>query len=68
MAEERIEITIDETGKITAKTEGFTGETCLEELGKLLDSLDDMSEIKKTDEYYQSQLNSTKNQQKNKRS
>ena len=53
MAEHRIEITIDENGKINAATEGMKGEVCLSELQSLLGEIADIESIKKTDEYYQ---------------
>lgn len=51
--EQRIDIEIDENGVISAKTEGFKGETCIEELQKLLEGLALITEFNKTDEYYQ---------------
>ena len=53
MAEQRITITIDENGKIDASTSGIKGEMCLSELQELLDDLDNLQSVKKTDEYYQ---------------
>jgi hypothetical protein len=53
MAEHRIEITIDQDGKINAATEGIKGEMCLDKLQELLGELDDMDSVSKTDEYYQ---------------
>lgn len=53
MAEHRITITIDENGKIDASTSGIKGEMCLTELQSLLDDLENLQSIKKTDEYYQ---------------
>jgi hypothetical protein len=53
MAEHRIEITIDENGKINASTEGIKGEMCLDKLQELLGELDDMDSVTKTDEFYQ---------------
>ena len=53
MAEEKIVINIDEFGKISAATEGFQGETCLNELEKILEGIDSIVDIKKTDKYYQ---------------
>jgi hypothetical protein len=53
MAEHRIEITIDQNGKINASTEGIKGEMCLDKLQELLGELDDMDSVTKTDEFYQ---------------
>jgi hypothetical protein len=53
MAEHRIEITIDQDGKISALTEGIKGEMCLDKLQELLGELDDMDSVSKTDEFYQ---------------
>ena len=53
MAERRITITIDENGKIDASTSGIKGEMCLSELQELLDDLDNLQSVKKTDEYFQ---------------
>jgi hypothetical protein len=53
MAEHRIEITIDQNGKINASTEGIKGEMCLDKLQEILGELDDMDSVTKTDEFYQ---------------
>lgn len=53
MAEQRITIIIDENGKIDASTSGIKGEMCLSELQELLDDLDNLQSVKKTDEYFQ---------------
>jgi hypothetical protein len=63
MAEQKITITIDENGQIQAKTYGFQGTACLEELDKLLDSIT-LSSLKTTDDYHQQQQQNTINQQK----
>lgn len=55
MPEQKITITIDDNGGITAKTQGFKGESCLDALDALLE-LDAVSHIKKTDEYHQQPL------------
>ncbi|TNE90342.1 MAG: DUF2997 domain-containing protein [Deltaproteobacteria bacterium] len=39
MKEQRITIEIDEEGRITADAHGFTGDTCLRDLERLLDGL-----------------------------
>lgn len=53
MPEQRITVTIDDEGKITAKTAGFHGESCLDELQTLLEEIGTLQEVKKTDDYYQ---------------
>lgn len=53
MAEQKITIEIDEDGKISAKTSGFKGETCLEALQELLDKQLSLASFKPTDDYYQ---------------
>lgn len=55
MAEERIVITIDENGGLTAKTSGFKGETCLDALSDILDSETNCARVEKTDAFYQKQ-------------
>ncbi|MBP5369885.1 MAG: DUF2997 domain-containing protein [Bacteroidales bacterium] len=66
MAEQRITITIDENGKINASTDGIKGEMCLAELQELLDENEMMQSVKKTDEYYQTEVNRNSNVIKNK--
>ncbi len=68
MAEQRITITIDENGKINASTDGIRGEMCLTELQELLDDLENLQSVKKTDEYYQSEVVKSKNVIKNRQS
>lgn len=68
MAEQRITITIDENGKINASTDGIKGEMCLTELQELLDDLENLQSVKKTDEYYQSEVVKSKNVIKNRQS
>lgn len=53
MAEQRITLTIDEKGAITAKTHGFKGEACLDALESLLDLENNITSLKKTDEFHQ---------------
>jgi hypothetical protein len=53
MPEQKIVITIDDNGGITAKTNGFKGDSCLSALDELLDFDGVISNIKKTDEYHQ---------------
>ena len=62
--EQRIELEIDEDGKINAKTEGLKGETCLDELQKLLEGIAIINEVKKTDEYSQTVKINAKQAQK----
>lgn len=66
MREEKIIITIDEDGKISAKTKGLKGELCLEELEELL-AHEPLGKLKTTDEYNQSEENKVKNPIKRKR-
>ena len=63
MSEQKIVITIDEQGRIHAKTSGFKGEACLDALEELLDKEAQIASTKKTDEYHQAQKQSaqTKN-------
>lgn len=68
MAEQRITITIDENGKINASTDGIKGEMCLTELQELLDDFENLQSVKKTDEYYQSEVVKSKNVIKNRQS
>jgi len=53
MPEQRIVVTIDDSGKINAETEGIKGEVCVDELQKLLGEIADLESFSKTDEYYQ---------------
>lgn len=53
MSEQKIVLTIDDDGGITAKTSGFKGESCLNALDVLLDLDGVVSNIKKTDEFHQ---------------
>lgn len=39
MREQRITVTIDDIGRISADAEGFTGDLCLKDLERLLDGL-----------------------------
>ena len=68
MAEQRIIVTIDENGKINASTYGIKGEMCLTELQELLDDFENLLSVKKTDEYYQSEVVKSKNIIKNRQS
>ncbi len=53
MPEQKITLTIDDEGSISAKTSGFKGESCLEALDELLNLEGVVSSVKKTDEYHQ---------------
>ncbi|MAY00472.1 MAG: hypothetical protein CMI08_14980 [Oceanospirillaceae bacterium] len=59
MPEQKITLTIDDDGAITAKTSGFKGESCLEALDELLNLEGVVSNVKKTDEYHQQQTQQT---------
>ena len=65
MKEKRITVTIDAEGKMSAKTDGLKGETCIEELEALLSELAELDDVTHTREYREkdprsSQRNSTK--------
>lgn len=68
MPEQRIVITIDEEGSITAKTSGFKGERCIEALDELLDIEGTITSLKKTDEFRQQQMAKLSRNQKISRS
>lgn len=68
MPEQRIVITIDEEGSITAKTSGFKGESCLDALDELLEIEGTITSLKKTDEFRQQQTTQRSRIQKNYRS
>ena len=53
MAEQYIEITIDQNGKINASTEGIKGEMCLAKVQDLIGDLADLESYDKTDEWFQ---------------
>ncbi|MGR5407622.1 DUF2997 domain-containing protein [Vibrio sp. PNB22_8_1] len=55
MPEQKVVITIDQDGAVSAKTSGFKGDTCLAALDELLDLDGAVTQVKKTDEYHQSQ-------------
>ncbi|MCY0966206.1 DUF2997 domain-containing protein [Parathalassolituus penaei] len=59
MPEQKITLTINDDGAITAKTSGFKGESCLEALDELLNLEGVVSNVKKTDEYHQEQTQHT---------
>jgi hypothetical protein len=56
MAERRIEITIDQDGKINASTEGIKGEVCLTKVQDLIGELADLESYDKTDEWYDAEI------------
>jgi hypothetical protein len=56
MPEQKVVITIDDDGGITAKTNGFKGESCVQALDELLELEGVVSNLKKTDEYHQQLL------------
>ena len=51
MKEQRITVTIDAEGKMSAKTNGLKGETCIEELEALLSELAELDDVTHTREY-----------------
>ena len=53
MAEQKITLIIDEEGAVSAKTEGFKGETCLAALEQLLEE-QPIATSRTTDEFNQS--------------
>ncbi|SFG68143.1 DUF2997 domain-containing protein [Neptunomonas qingdaonensis] len=53
MAEQQIILTIDGNGKLTAKTHGFKGDTCIDAVAELMDQGFNVVSVKTTDEYYQ---------------
>ena len=53
MKEQRITVTIDAEGKMSAKTTGLKGETCIEELEALLSELAEIEDVKLTREYHE---------------
>jgi hypothetical protein len=59
MPEQKIVITIDDDGAVSAKTSGFKGESCIDALDELLDLDGVVSSVKKTDEYHQQQTVAT---------
>lgn len=58
MKEQRITVTIDAEGKMSAKTAGLKGETCIEELEALLSELAELDNITHTKEYRDKDLRS----------
>lgn len=68
MPEQQIILTIDENGKITAKTHGFKGEACIDAVAELMDEELNVVSVKKTDEWYQQVTTQQTNLVSNKRS
>jgi len=56
MPEQKIVITIDDEGRINAKTDGFKGASCLDALDELLDLNGVVCNLIKSDEFYQQQV------------
>lgn len=67
MPEQQIIITIDEQGQINAKTEGFQGDSCIAAVVDLLGEQINIKNLKKSDEYHQSQTVKAVNIIENKR-
>ena len=65
MREQRITVTIDADGKMSAKTDGLKGETCIEELEALLSELAELDDVKHTREYRKRTQESLKRVQQN---
>ncbi|TMO56524.1 DUF2997 domain-containing protein [Pseudoalteromonas aurantia] len=55
MPEQRIVLTIDEEGGVTAKTDGLYGEKCIEAVAELLDEQVNIKSLKKTDDFNKTQ-------------
>lgn len=47
MREQRIEIEIDDNGRITAEADGFSGNACLRDLEKLLEGLAEWEDVER---------------------
>ncbi|MCL2142730.1 MAG: DUF2997 domain-containing protein [Methanomassiliicoccaceae archaeon] len=52
MPEQKITIQIDENGQISAKTDGFKGEICLDALQNILGAEEVFADVKPTDDFY----------------
>ncbi len=55
MPEQRIVLTIDEEGAVTAKTDGFYGEACIEAVADILEEQVNIKLLKKTDDFNKTQ-------------
>ena len=53
LKEQRITVTINADGKMSAKTNGIKGETCIEELEALLSELAELDDVQHTREYHE---------------
>lgn len=53
MSEQRIVVEIGPDGSITAKTDGFKGETCMDALQEILGGSEVFRSVKPTDDFYQ---------------
>jgi len=53
MPEQRVVITIDDEGRVMARTHGFKGVSCVEALDDLLELDGVVGHAKKTDEFHQ---------------
>lgn len=53
MKEQRITVMIDADGKMSAKTNGIKGETCIDELEALLSELAELDDVQHTREYHE---------------
>jgi hypothetical protein len=65
MREQRITVTIDADGKMSAKTNGIKGEACIEELEALLTELAELDEIEHTREYHEKDPRAAQSTQSN---
>jgi len=52
MDEEKITIKVDKDGNIVADVHGIPGPSCVDALGKILEEIAEIYDMKKTDEYY----------------
>ncbi|PEQ91720.1 hypothetical protein CN481_15640 [Bacillus sp. AFS006103] len=59
MEEVQIILTISEDGGISAETKGMKGSVCMDELEKLFAEIDEINSVTKTEDYYETDTNST---------
>lgn len=59
MAEQELEITISPEGKVTVRTHGIKGETCMEYADLLVQIVGREEQREKTTEYYQTEQETT---------